>query len=404
MSTPVVVLDIGASRIRCLVGQVEASGDCKILGMGTSPCRGIRRSAVIDMPLVVESTRSAVAEAERSAGLRLTGAYLGIAGQDVQAHASRSAVAVSGSANPIDDEDVERALAAAEATAPPAGTAILHRFVQSYAVDGEMVQNPLWLNGHKLEVETLSATASDHACTTLQRAAEEAGVAIAGFLVESVATAASLLSTDEREMGVGLVDLGAGTYDMALYAGGSLRHLAEVPLGGQDITRDLSMVLNTSPREAEELKCNFGGVSTDAEEAGEPLTFQTTAGRSHTIKREDLDAIIEARQQEILEFVGREIENSGCGHLLATGLVFTGGGALLRNIDRFAEEILGLPVRIGVPNGIIAPESVQTPEFATGVGLLRFACDTGVDLRPSRDSGRGRARWADRVARLFSFL
>ena len=231
-------------------------------------------------------------------------------------------------------------------------------------------------------------------------------MAIAGFLVESVATAASLLSTDEREMGVGLVDLGAGTYDMALYAGGSLRHLAEVPLGGQDITRDLSMVLNTSPREAEELKCNFGGVSTDAEEAGEPLTFQTTAGRSHTIKREDLDAIIEARQQEILEFVGREIENSGCGHLLATGLVFTGGGALLRNVDRFAEEILGVPVRIGVPNGIIAPESVQTPEFATSVGLLRFACDTGVDLRPSRDSGRGRgrARWADRVARLFSFL
>ena len=403
MSSPVVVLDIGASRIRCLVGETEASGDCKILGMGTSPCRGIRRSAVIDMPLVVESTRSAVAEAERSAGLRISGAYVGIAGQDVQAHASRSAVAISGS-DPIDDEDVERALAAAEATAPPAQTMILHRFVQSYAVDGELVQNPLWLNGHKLEVETLSATASDHACTTLRRATEEAGVAIAGFLVESVATAASLLSTDERDMGVGLVDLGAGTYDMALYAGGSLRHLAEVPLGGQDITRDLSMVLNTSPREAEELKRNFGGVSTDAEEGGEPLTFETTAGRSHTIKREDLDAIIEARQQEMLEFVGREIESSGCGHLLATGLVFTGGGALLRNIDRFAEEILGLPVRIGVPSGIIAPESVQTPEFATGVGLLRFACDTGVDLRPSRDSGRRRARWVDRVARLFSFL
>ena len=404
MSSPVVVLDIGASRIRCLVGQTEASGDCKILGMGTSPCRGIRRSAVIDMPLVVESTRTAVAEAERSAGLRITGAYAGIAGRDVQAHASRSAVAISGSSDPIDDEDVERALAAAEATAPPAQAAILHRFVQSYAVDGELVQNPLWLHGHKLEVETLSATASDHACTTLQRAAEEAGVAIAGFLVESVATAASLLSTDERDMGVGLLDLGAGTYDMALYAGGSLRHLTEVPLGGQDITRDLSMVLNTSPKEAEELKCNFGGVCTDAEEAAEPLTFQTTAGRSHTIKREDLDAIIEARQQEILEFVAREIENSGCSHLLSTGMVFTGGGALLRNIDRFAEEVLGLPVRIGVPSGIIAPESVQTPEFATGVGLLRFACDTGVDLRRAGGSGRSRTRWVDRVSRLFSFF
>ncbi len=403
MSSPVVVLDIGASRVRCLVGQTESSGDCKILGIGTSPCRGIRRSAVIDMPLVVESMRTAVAEAERAAGLRITGAYAGIAGRDVQAQASRSAVAISGPSDPIDDEDVERALAAAEATAPPAEAAILHRFVQSYAVDGEPVQNPLWLHGHKLEVETLSATASDHACTTLQRAAEEAGVAIAGFLVESVATAASLLSTDERDMGVGLLDLGAGTCDMALYAGGSLRHLTEVPLGGQDITRDLSMVLNTSPREAEELKCNFGGVRTDAEEAGEPLTFQTTAGRSHTIKREDLDGIIEARQQEMMEFVAQEIESSGCGHLLTTGMVFTGGGALLRNIDRFGEEALGMPVRIGVPTEIIAPESVQTPEYATSIGLLRFACDTGVDLRSS-GGGRSRSRIVDRVARLFSFL
>lgn len=407
MSSPVVVLDIGSSKIHCLVGEAETTGDCKILGMGTSPCRGIRRSAVIDMPRVVESIRAAVTDAERAAGLRITGAYAGIAGQDVQAHSSRSAVAISGSSEPIDERDVERALAAAEATAPPAQAVVLHRFVQSYAVDGELVQNPLWLHGHKLEVETLSATASDHACTTLQRAAEEAGVAIAGFLVESVATASSLLSTDEREMGVGLLDLGAGTCDMALYTTGSLRHLAEIPFGGQDITRDLSMVLNISPGEAEALKRTHGGVCTEDEEAGETVTFHTTAGRSHTILREQLDAIIEARQQEILEFVGRELERSGCSHQLAAGLVFTGGGALLRNVDRLAEEVLGLPVRIGVPRQIIAPESVQTPEFATGVGLLRFATETGVDLETAgnRNGGtRSRPGLIDRVARIFSFL
>lgn len=406
-SSPVVVLDIGASKVHCLVGETEPSGDCKILGMGISPCRGIRRSAVIDMPRVVESIRNAVGEAERSAGLRITGAYAGIAGQDVEAHSSRSAVAISGSSEPIDERDVARALAAAEQSAPPAQAVSLHRFVQSYSVDGESVQNPLWLHGHKLEVETLSATASDHACTTLRRAAEEAGVQIVGFLVESVATSSAMLSLDEREMGVGLLDIGAGTCDMALYHGGPLRHLAEVPFGGQDITRDLSMVLNISPREAEQLKCDHGGVCTAEGEADETITFRTTAGRSHTILREQLDAIIEARQQEIFEFVGREIEASGCAGRLAAGLVFTGGGSLLRNIDRLGEEILGLPVRIGEPAEMIAPETIQSPAAATSVGLMRFATESAAELAPLHSTpvgNGGRTRFLDRVSRLFSFL
>lgn len=403
-SSPIVILDIGASKVQCLVGETEASGDCKILGMGISPCRGIRRSAVIDMPRVVESIRTAVAEAERSAGLRITGAYAGIAGQDVQAHSSRSAVAISGSSEPIDERDVERALAAAEQAAPPAQAIALHRFIQSYAVDGEPVQNPLWLHGHKLEVETLSATASEHACTTLGRAAEEAGVSIVGFLAESVATASVMLNTDEREMGVGLLDIGAGTCDLALYHG-SLHYLAEIPFGGQDVTRDLSMVLNISPREAEQLKCEHGGVCTDETEADEALTFRTTAGRTHTILREQLDAIIEARQQEILEFVGREIERSGYGQQLAAGLVFTGGGAMLRNVDRLGEEVLGIPVRIGEPREMIAPDAVKSPASATAVGLLRFASDSATELAPTMESsGAGRSRFLDRVARLFSFL
>lgn len=403
-SSPIVVLDIGTSKVHCLVGETDPSGDCKILGMGISPCRGIRRSSVIDMPRVVESIRNAVAEAERSAGLRITGAYAGIAGQDIQAHCSRSAVAISGSSEPIDERDVERALAAAEQAAPPAQAIALHRFVQSYAVDGEPVQNPLWLHGHKLEVETLSATASEHACTTLRRAAEEAGVSIVGFLVESVATASAMLNTDEREMGVGLLDMGAGTSDLALYHG-SLRHLAEIPFGGQDITRDLSMVLNISPREAEQLKCEHGGVCTEETEADEALTFRTTAGRSHTILREQLNAIIEARQQEILEFVGAEIERSGQGHLLSAGLVFTGGGALLRNVDRLGEDVLGLPVRIGELCEMIAPEAVRSPASATGVGLLRFAADSATELAPIMESGgTGRPRFFDKVARIFSFL
>lgn len=403
--SPIVVLDIGASKIQCLVGESETTGDLKILGVGESVCRGIRRSAVIDMPKVVESIRAAVGEAERAAGLRITGAYVGIAGSDVSAHTSRSAVAISGSSEPIDERDVQRALASAEQAAPPADAVILHRFVQSYAVDGEPVQNPLWLHGHKLEVQTLSATASNHACTTLQRAAEEAGVGIAGFFIESVAAASALLSTDEREMGVGVVDLGAGTTDLALFHG-TLRHMAEIPFGGQDVTRDLSLVLNISPREAEQLKCEHGAVCVEADdERDETVTFNTTSGRSHTILSQQVDEIIEARQQEIFEFVGEEIERSGHGHLLAAGLILTGGGALLRNVERLGEETLGLPVRLGVATDVVSAEPVQDPRFTTAIGLLRFASETPADFgAPSINEHSSRNGIMDRVARLFSFL
>ena len=187
-SSPVVVLDIGASKTMCLVGEADGD-DVRVLGMGSSPCTGIRRSAIIDMPRVVEAIRTAVSEAERSAGLRITGAYVGIAGQDVHARTSRSTVAISGVSKSIDEDDVARAMAAAEQATPSEGEVMMHRFVQRYAVDGEPVQNPLWLHGSKLEVQTLSISASRQICTTLTRATEEAGIEIVDFILEAMAAA-----------------------------------------------------------------------------------------------------------------------------------------------------------------------------------------------------------------------
>ena len=401
--SPVVVLDIGASKVHCVVGESEA-GDAKILGMGSSSCGGIRRSAVIDMPKVVEAIRCAVREAEHSAGLKITGAFVGAAGDGVAIHTSKSAVAISGSSDPIDESDVQRALAAAEQSAPPPEAAVLHRFVHSYAVDGEPVQNPLWLHGNKLEVETLSATASNHSCATLQRAVEGAGLDIAGFILESVAASWALLSSDEREMGVGILDIGAGTSDLAVYKG-TLRHVGQIPFGSEDITKDLSVVLNISPREAEQLKREYGSVCCPAEEADEVVTFHTTAGRPHTIVRHQLSAIIEARQEEILEFVGRQLEESLAGDILAAGMIFTGGGALLDNIDQLGEEVLGVPVRIGTPHGIVSAESIDDPRHTVAVGLLQFATDietshAGSILPPAPES----TGFLDKITRIFSFL
>ena len=398
-----VVLDIGASKALCLVGELQADRKLKILGVGTSPCAGLRRSVVIDMPKVVHAIRAATSEAERSAGLKITGAFVGTAGDDISARTSRSTVAISGISNPVDEDDVQRALAAAEQASPPTDSTVLHRFVQSYAVDGEAVQNPLWLHGNRLEIETLSITASSHACTTLQRAAEEAGIEIAGFILETVAAASAVVSLDEREMGAGILDIGAGTSDLAVFHG-PLRHVAEIPFGGDDITKDLSVVLSMSPREVEELKQEHGCVCCPPEEADENVSFRTTAGRAYNITRHQLSAIIEARQREILEFVRAELERTQYGQMLAAGMVLAGGGALLPNIAELGEEVLGIPVRVGVPQNMISSELVENPQFATAVGLLRFAMDAHAQEEGYIQPVGAGPGLLEKITKLFSFL
>ncbi len=401
--SPIVVLDIGTAKVLCMVGEMQPDDKLKILGMGSSACRGLRRSSIIDMPKVVEAISNAVAEAGRSAGLKITGAYMGMAGESISVHTSHSTVAISGTSTPIDDGDVQRGLAASE-QAMPAGTAIaLHRFIQSYAVDGEFVQNPLWLHGNKLEIETLSILAARQSCTTLHRAAEEAGVEIAGFIHETVAAGSALISPDEREMGVALLDIGAGTSDLAIFHG-QLRHLAEIPFGGDDLTKDLSVVLNMSPREAEQLKQLHGYVCNRPEGADQTIAFNTTAGRPQSISQHQLKEIIEARQQEIFEFVRHELEGNRYGKKLAAGLILTGGGAMLENVAQLGEEVLGIPVRIGSAQELLASPGFEEPQYATAVGLIRFAMDEEAHeaaMAPVPQSGR---KFLDKLARIFSFM
>ena len=368
--SPIVVLDIGSSKTLCIVGEVQGD-QVKVLGSGSSPSTGLRRSSITDMTKVVESIRKAVKDAERSAGLKITGAYVGMSGEGVSATQHRSTIAIIGDSNPITEEDVQRALTAAEQEAAGTPQTIMHRIVQNYAVDGEPVQNPLWLQGNRLSIETLTVSAADFASTTLERAADEAGIHIAGFLLETLAAAETTLSVDERDMGVGLLDMGAGTSDLALFCG-PLSHVIDLPLGGDDITRDLSMVLNISQREAEQLKTQCA-VRYDGEVGDDLLSFNMTSGRSNSMTRHQISEIIEARQREILEYVGKAIEISPHDQMLAAGLVLTGGGALIGNVAELAEEVLGLPVRLGIPQDIVAPSTMQDPSYATAIGLLRLA-------------------------------
>jgi len=402
--SPVVVLDVGASKVLCLVGEVQNNSQVKILGLGESPCTGLRRSAVIDMPQVAESIHTALAEAERSTGLKIAGAYLGMAGEGISAQTNTSAVGISGS-NPISEEDRDRALLAVAQEQIAEDQTVLHRFVQSYAVDDELVQNPLWLHGNRLAIEVLTVSVAEHLCTAFRHAASKAGVEIAGVVLESMGAAHATLSQDERDMGVALLDLGAGTCDIAVFLG-PLRHVEEIPLGGDDITRDLSVVLSIPFREAEQLKCRFGSVSCSGKEGDQTVTYHTTSGRACSLTRQQVSEIIEARQREIFEYVRQALVNTPTPYndRLAAGIVLTGGGATLEQIALLAEEVLGHQVRIGVPQDVIAPATVSDPSYATAIGLLRFVANEHSAAAESHDPDRPRNGVAHALGKLFNFF
>ena len=400
--SPVVVLDVGASKVLCLVGEVQNNSQVKILGLGESPCTGLRRSAVIDMPQVAESIHTALAEAERSTGLKIAEAYLGMAGEGISAQTNTSAVGISGS-NPISEEDRDRALLAVAQEQVAEDQTVLHRFVQSYAVDDELVQNPLWLHGNRLAIEVLTVSVAEHLCTAFRHAASKAGVEIAGGVLESMGAAHATLSQDERDMGVALLDLGAGTCDMAVFLG-PLRHVEEIPLGGDDITRDLSVVLSIPFREAEQLKCRFGSVSCPGEEGDQAVPYHTTAGRACSLTRQQVSEIIEARQRETFEYVRQALVNSSYNDRLSAGIVLTGGGAALEQIAPLAEEVLGHRVRIGVPQDVIAPATVSDPSYATAIGLLRFVANEHSAAAESHDADRPRNGVAHALGKLFNFF
>ncbi len=401
--SPVVVLDIGASKVVCLVGEEHEDGELRLLGCGCSPCAGLQRSRVVDMPHLVEAIRAAVGEAESTSGLRITGAYAGLGGAEIRARSARSTVAVGGQSRPIDDNDVSRAMTAAEQAAPTEGEILLHRIVQRFAVDGQPVNRPERLYGSKLEVETLTVSAPRQACTMLQDAADQAGIEIVGFILESLAAAKAVISPDERGMGVGVLDIGAGSSGLAVFSD-TVRQVADIPLGGDDISRDLSVVLSMTLRNAEQVKREYGGVCCPAEEGEETVTFQTTAGRSRTLTRQQLDEIIEARQREILEMVRDSVRSVDQGHRLAAGFVITGGGALLRRLPELGEEVLGMPVRIGVPQHVTGSDSMLDPQYATPIGLIRCALEQDMQDTVTTPVSRPAGGWTRRLSRLLGFV
>jgi cell division protein FtsA len=370
-----VAMDIGSSKICTLVGEADEAGVLRILGVGVVPARGIRRGVVVNIAEATDAIRASVERAERTSGYQIRRAIVGIAGPYVASVNSKGTASVLRGERGITPADVQRAVENARVIAIPHSREILHVLPRAFTVDGqEGIRDPIGMYGFRLEAEVHIVTAEVGPLANLRRCIESAQIEVEEFVLSPLASAEAVITEGEREMGVALVDIGAGTTDLAVFVEGSVAYTMVIPVGGQHITNDLAYGLHVPAPVAEEIKIRHGHALAAAIPAEEQITVQGFGDNGPvTFSRREMAEIIEARVQEIFQLVLGELRKSGYERLLPAGLVLCGGTARLPGIREVAREHTGMPVRIGMPwdLGGLA-ETLRSPAFATAVGLLRW--------------------------------
>lgn len=370
----VVGLDIGTTKICCVVGEVfEDRVD--IIGTGTVPAQGLKKGVVVNIESTVNSIQHAVSLAEESAGcdLRSVYVYVGIAGNHIKGFNSPGIVAVNN--REIKQADIDEVIAAARTVKISENQRIIHVMPQEYMVDDHTgIQNPIGMSGVRLVTNVHIVTADIGAVHNLVTCCNKAGLEVAELVLESIASANAVLSKDEMELGVALIDIGGGTTDLAVFCDGTIRHTCEIGLGGHNLTNDLSVGLRTPLQEAERLKEDFGGAISSVIKPNHVVDVPTVGDREpRMVTQKVLVDIIEARVIEILEMMDSELVASGQKTKINGGVVLTGGTALLANLVELAEQIFDLPVRIGYPTGITGKiEELHNPRCTTAAGLVLF--------------------------------
>lgn len=370
----IVGLDIGSSKICALVGRAEENERLRVLGVGIEPARGIRKGTVVDLASASQAIRHAVDKAERTSGLEIKAALVSLTGAQISALNSKGVVGISGRA--IDEDDVARAMEAAQAVAIPHNQEIIHIIQRNFAVDGQDgIRTPIGMHGYRLEVETHIITASASTMENLRQCVAHAGVEVTQFVLAPLASAELALTQAEREMGVIACDIGSGTTDLAIYIEGDVWHTAILPVGGGHISSDIAHGLRLPTDVAETIKIKHAHASEEDVPAEEYFTVQSFGeGGPVQVSRQDVAHITGARVEEIFSLVLQEIKHSGYDGLLPAGLVLTGGTALLPGIRQAAQRVLGMPVRIARPEELLGmTDQLKSPAFAASVGLLKWA-------------------------------
>lgn len=394
----VVGLDIGTTKICCVVGEVfEDAVD--IIGLGTAPSMGLKKGVVVNIESTVKSIQQAVRQAEESAGCDLNSVYVGIAGNHIKGFNSPGILAING--REIRENDVADVISAARTVKISENQQIIHVLPQEYMVDDHTgIQNPLGMTGVRLVTNVHIVTADMGAVHNLYTCCNKAGLEVADMVLESIASAHASLSPDEMELGVALLDIGGGTTDLAVFCDGTIRHTCEIGLGGHNLTNDLSVGLRTPLQDAERLKEDYGSAISSLIKPNHVVDVPTVGDRDpRKVTQKVLVDIIQARMVEILEMVNQDLINCGLKNRINGGIVITGGTGLLANLVDLAEQIFDLPVRIGYPVQIGGKvEEVRTPRCTTGVGLVMYGRQHQVDNRYSESSMVGRMKeWLRKI-------
>ncbi|OLC40283.1 MAG: cell division protein FtsA [Nitrospirae bacterium 13_1_40CM_4_62_6] len=371
----VVGLDIGTTKICAIVAEVTEEGTVNVVGVGSSPSRGLRKGVVVNIESTVESIKKAVEEAELMAAVQINSVYTGIAGSHISGENSRGVVALK--KQEVTRVDVQRAVDTARSVAVlPSDRRILHVLPREFMVDDQDgIREPLGMSGSRLEVDVHIITGAVTSAQNIIKSVNRAGLDVVDMVLQPLASSEAVLTPEERELGVAMVDLGGGTTDLAIFAEGSIRHTAVLPIGGQHLTTDLAIGLRTPQGEAERLKIRKGVALAELVKDDEMVDVPGVGDRpARTLSRKLLAEITEPRVEEMFDLVRREIIRTGYEGILAAGVVITGGTSMLEGMLEAAERVLDLPVRRGVPNGVGGlRDIVSNPMYATGVGLILLA-------------------------------
>ena len=384
----IVAIDVGTTKICVLIAHKVTQDHCEIIGIGRTPSLGLERGVIVDVGPAIQSIKTAVHEAELMAGFTVESAYIGISGAHIHAHNSTGMVPIKH--GDIRPDDVTRVINAAQSIPLAEGEKILHVMPQLYTIDGhQQVRDPIGMHGVRLEAQVHIITGGVTSVQNLVRCCESAGVKVRDIVLEPIASAEAVLSADERELGVGMLDIGGGTADFAVYQKGSIRHTHIFPIAGNLFTSDIALCLRITRADAERIKREYATVNPTPEQLQQQIQVKMVDGTTtKTVSCHELSAVVSARSEELLLRLHHEIATFKLAQFMPAGLVITGGGSLLQGLAQQSEKILDLSTRIGQTRAYAAfHEEISNPSYATGYGLVLYALKKERKAEENTNSG-----------------
>ena len=392
----IVGLDIGTSKVVAIVGEINPEGRLEIIGLGSHGSKGLKKGVVVNIESTVQSIQRAIEEAELMAGCQIQSVYAGIAGSHIRSMGSHGIVAIRD--REVFQPDIDRVIDAAQAVAIPADQKILHILPQEFIIDTqEGVKEPLGMSGVRLEAKVHLVTCAVNAAQNIEKCIKQCGLGVDDIILEQLASSYSVLTEDEKDLGVCMVDIGGGTSDIAIYTEGAIKHTAVIPIAGDQVTNDIAMALRTPTKNAEEIKikyaCALGSLAGENETIKVPSVGER---EDRSLSRQALAEVVEPRYEELFTLIQAELRRSGFEDLIPAGIVLTGGASKMEGVVELAEEIFHMPVSIGKPKNVSGlADIVRNPIYATAVGLLQYGAAQGDRAgRPAAAEAAGDSMWS----------